>query len=461
MTKQDLLDKKLRLANEAKQILDAAHADGREALRKEEEEKFETIHKDIEAVRKHIDMIVRQEAADADNTESVGRRTDPNQLETRERTETTSLSRGHEDTDLAMRGWMLTQMAASDLVTSDMVAAGKRTGIDFQKRDYTIKLPKTRLKSLRHEDLRDQEQRMSQEYRAQSLTSAAGGYTVNPELIREFERALLWYGPMLRGDVVRQIRTDTGATLPFPTVNDTTNKGVRLAENTGAAQQDFTFSIMNLGAFKYSSKMVLVSAELLQDSGINLPEFLGSALGERIGRIVNDETTVGTGTTMPWGIVTRAAAFNAPSGTATVFGSTTAIAYANLVNFLHSVDVAYRQGAKFMMHDLTLAKIKALTDTTGRPVWAPSFATNVPDTLFGYPYVINNSMVSTLANGVRSIVFGELQKYIVREVRGITILRSDERFIDSHQSAFLAFARYDADLLNAGTGPVNAFIHTT
>jgi HK97 family phage major capsid protein len=460
MTKQDLLDKKLRLANEAKQILDAAHADGREALRKEEEDKFEAIHADIEKIRTHIALILKQEEADRETTESSGRRTDPNPTEGRAAHDS-GLSRGNEDSDLAMRGWMLTQMASSELVTSEMVAAAKRTGIDFQKRDYTIKLPKSRLKSLRYEDLRDQEQRMSQEYRAQSLTSAAGGYTVNPELIREFERALLWYGPMLRGDVVRQIRTDTGATLPFPTVNDTTNKGVRLAENTGAAQQDFTFSIMNLSAFKYSSKMVLVSAELLQDSAINLPEFLGSALGERIGRIVNDETTVGTGTTMPWGIVTRATAFNAPSGTATVFGSTTAIAYANLVNFLHSVDVAYRQGGKFMMHDLTLAKIKALTDTTGRPVWAPSFATNVPDTLFGYPYVINNSMVSTLANGVRSIVFGELMKYIIREVRGITILRSDERFIDSHQSAFLAFARYDGDLLNAGTGPVNAFVHTT
>jgi HK97 family phage major capsid protein len=266
---------------------------------------------------------------------------------------------------------------------------------------------------------------------------------------------------MLSGNVATIIRTDTGATLPFPTVNDTTNKGVRLAENTQVANQDVAFSIMNLTAFKYSSKMILVSVELMQDAGINLPEFLGAALGERIARIVNDETTVGTGTTMPWGIVTRAVASNAPSGTATVFGSTTAIAYANLVAYLHSVDVSYRQNAKFMMHDLTLAKIKALTDTTGRPVWAPSFATSVPDTLFGYPYVINNSMVSTLVNGVKSIVFGDLSKYIIREVRGITILRSDERFIDYHQSAFLAFARYDGDLLNAGTNPVMAFVHTT
>ena len=458
MTIQDLLHKKGMLANEAKQILDAAHADGREALRKEDEDKFEAIHADIEKISKHVGLLVKQEETERALSDTAGRITAPNTVQ-QTTTHDSMLARGTEDADLAFRGWMMTQSGKTP--TAEQVTAAKRVNLNLTQREYTVQLPKYKLRSTSYDDVRDYDARAAMETRAQSLTSASGGYVVNPEMIREFERARLWFGPMLSGNVATIIRTDTGATLPFPTVNDTTNKGVRLAENTQVANQDVAFSIMNLGAFKYSSKMILVSVELMQDAGINLPEFLGSALGERIARIVNDETTVGTGTTMPWGIVTRAVASNAPSGTATVFGSTTAIAYANLVAYLHSVDVAYRQNAKFMMHDLTLAKIKALTDTTGRPVWAPSFATNVPDTLFGYPYVINNSMVSTLANGVKSIVFGDLSKYIIREVRGITILRSDERFIDWHQSAFLAFARYDGDLLNAGTNPVMAFVHTT
>jgi len=457
MTIQDLLHKKGTLANEAKQILDAAHADGREALRKEEEEKFEAIHADIEKITKHVGLLVKQQETEKELSESTGRRSEPNKTETREHE--SSLSRGREDADLAFRGWMLNQSKKS--VPTEMVSAAKRVGVDMNLREYVVRLPRYKMRSTRWDDVKEWETRAADEQRAQSLTTTAGGYTVNPELIREFERARLWFGPMLSGTVATIIRTDTGATLPFPTVNDTSNKGARLAENTQVSQQDLVFSIMNLGAFKYSSKMILVSVELMQDAGINLPEFIGSALGERIARIVNDETTTGTGTTMPWGIVTRATASNLPTGTATSFGSTTAIAYANLVAFLHSVDVAYRQNAKFMMHDLTLAKIKALTDTTGRPVWAPSFATSVPDTLFGYPYVINNSMVSTLANGVKSIVFGDLSKYIIREVRDITVLRSDDRFIDFHQSAFLAFARYDGDLLNAGTNPVVACVHTT
>jgi hypothetical protein len=43
----------------------------------------------------------------------------------------------------------------------------------------------------------------------------------------------------------------------------------------------------------------------------------------------------------------------------------------------------------------------------------------------------------------------------------VAVLSSRERFIDFHQTAFLAFGRYDGDLLNAGTGPVKAGVHQT
>ena len=51
-------------------------------------------------------------------------------------------------------------------------------------------------------------------------------------------------------------------------------------------------------------------------------------------------------------------------------------------------------------------------------------------------------------------IFGALNKYLIRDVVGITLLRLDERYADFHQVAFLAFARADGNLLNAGTNPV-------
>ena len=90
---------------------------------------------------------------------------------------------------------------------------------------------------------------------------------------------------------------------------------------------------------------------------------------------------------------------------------------------------------------------------TGVPLWSPSLGAGQPDTILGYPYVINQS-ITTPATSVKSILFGDFSKYLIRDVRDVTLLRLDERFADYHQVGFLAFSRHDGDLLDAGTDPV-------
>jgi HK97 family phage major capsid protein len=144
----------------------------------------------------------------------------------------------------------------------------------------------------------------------------------------------------------------------------------------------------------------------------------------------------------------------------------TTILVDDLIDLEHSVDPAYRQTAKFMMHDSTLKVIKKLKDTSGRPIFLPGgnanlgggLVTGTPDTILGYPIQINQSM-AVLGTTVKSILFGALDKYLIRDVRGIELLRLDERFAEFGQVAFLAFARYDGNLLNAGTNPVKYFIN--
>ena len=124
----------------------------------------------------------------------------------------------------------------------------------------------------------------------------------------------------------------------------------------------------------------------------------------------------------------------------------------------HSVDPAYRGNAKWMMSDSALMKTKLLVDSQGRPLWAASISTGAPDTLMGYPIIINNDM-AVMAAGAKSVLFGDSQKYIIRDVLGVTLLRLEERYADFHQVAFLAFARMDGDLLDAGTHPVKYFVN--
>jgi HK97 family phage major capsid protein len=287
-----------------------------------------------------------------------------------------------------------------------------------------------------------------------SLTGSAGGDTIPTGFQPSFELAMLQFGGIR--NVADILRTATGNPLPWPTGNDSSNKGVMLGENTAVATNtDPTFGLVMWNAYKFTSKMILVPVELLEDSAFDLPSIIGAMCGERIGRIQADYFTTGTGAAQPKGIVTAATV-----GKTTA--SATAIKYAELVDLVHSVDPAYRGGSKvgFMFHDLILAYLSKLTDGNGKPIWDNSNQGNLGAntiTIAGrqYPFTINQSMASTVATGNKTVLFGDFSKYKIRDVASVRLRRLVERYADSDQEGFVAFARADGNLLDAGTHPVS------
>jgi HK97 family phage major capsid protein len=287
----------------------------------------------------------------------------------------------------------------------------------------------------------------NEETRALSATTGgAGGYTVPQGFYDQIIDAMKWYGGMR--NVAYVFGTDQGNTLPIPTSNDTNNIGELVAENTQVGTQDLQFGQANLGAYKFSSKLVLVPIELLQDSAFDIESFIATKLGQRIGRANNQYFTTGTGTNQPQGIVTAASL-----GKTGANGQTTAVTFDDLVDLEHAVDKAYREKAKFMFHDLTLKAVKKLKDSQGRPLWLPGIAFKEPDTINGYTFEINNDMAQ-MAASAKSIVFGDMSNYWIRDVKAIQVVRFNEKYMDYGQVGFLAFSRADGKLVNAGMNPV-------
>jgi len=348
----------------------------------------------------------------------------------------------------AMQAWLL---AGSDEErTQARRDAAQKAGISLDQKQFRIRLAQRAPKSLRAEDMKTWEER---DLTATFISPDSGGYnTVPDEAMRGLESALLAFGGMR--SVASVLRTGTGANLPIPTTNDTSNEGAILGEAAEVTTLDPVFSQLVLEAYKYTSKMILVSVEFLQDSSLNVADTIGRLLGERIARITNRHFTVGDGNGKPKGVVEAATS----SGVTTA--SSTAITYDELVDLIHSVDPAYRNnGASFMFHDNTLKALKKIKvpqfsgDTQGQPLWRPGMAVGVPDTIDSYAYTINQHMpVPTSAK--KAVLFGQLSKYQIRDVRDVTLLRLDERYAEFHQVAFLAFSRHDGDLLDAGTNPV-------
>jgi HK97 family phage major capsid protein len=280
-----------------------------------------------------------------------------------------------------------------------------------------------------------------------ATTGAAGGFTVPQGFYNELIDAMKWFGGMR--NVANVFQTDSGNALPIPTANDTSNVGAILAENTQAASTpDVPFGQVTLNAYKYTSNIVLVPIELLQDSAFDIESYLARKLGERIGRINNTHFTVGTGSSQPQGVVTGAV-----SGKVGLTGQTTSVIYDDLIDLEHSVDIAYRPNAKYMLNDQSLKAIKKLKDSQGRPLWLPGLAFKEPDTINGYGYQLNNDVAQMAANA-KSILFGDYSNYFIRDVKNIAVVRFNEKYMDAGQVGFVAFSRADGKLVNAGMNPV-------
>lgn len=285
-------------------------------------------------------------------------------------------------------------------------------------------------------------------------TPAAGGYLVPEGFRRQIETALLEFGGMR--EVATIMATDEGNDLPMPTSNDTSNTGEILAENAAATEQDTTFGARIYKAFMYSSKIIRVSFQLMQDSAFDLEGYLAGRLAERIGRITNTHFTTGIGANQPSGI-----AGDSVQGKAGATGQTTTVTWDDLIDLEHSVGIAYRrQRARFMFSDATLQAIRKLKDGNGQYLWQPGQPTGgFPNTIMQYPYTVNDD-VADMAASANSIFFGALWKYIIRDVRGFGLIRFTEKYADQLQVGFLGFSRHDGGLLDAGTNPVKHYTNS-
>lgn len=295
------------------------------------------------------------------------------------------------------------------------------------------------------------------ELRAQSEgTSSEGGYMV-PEGFREklIERMKAFGGV---ANVVETITTATGNALPWPTVDDTANLGEIVAEGgTFASGADLVFGTASLGAYKYmaggaSNLPLRVSVELLQDAAFDVQGLVSRKLGERIARIQAVHVVSGTGTAQPLGISTDLTGVEPAAGS---------IEYDDLINWIHSVDPAYREsGCRWAFNDASLATIKKIRDDNGNLIWRPDTADMATDagggTLLGYPVTIDQAFPDFLAAagaGVNWGVFGDLSEgYVIRRVKDVQLIVNPWTRAANGQVEYTAWSRMDATQQN-----VNAY----
>lgn len=276
--------------------------------------------------------------------------------------------------------------------------------------------------------------------------TTSGGFTVPTSFARSLYDFLEWYsGARQLGVTV--LTTAGGESLQFPNVATHGTAALR-GEGTALGENDAQFGQVTLNAWKYG-QLVQVSSELLEDSGVDLLGFVAEDAARGIARATDADYVTGSGTSKPKGIISTQ-----PVGATAQTGSTGVPSMANLIDLVYSVNPVARRGAQFFTLDTNAAKIRKITDTTGRPLWEPSNIVGTPDTLLGYPVIEDPNVAAFATAGGTAMAFGNFRGFYIRDVGTLRFERSDDFAFSSDLVTFRAVLRTDSDWVSGASGEV-------
>jgi HK97 family phage major capsid protein len=287
------------------------------------------------------------------------------------------------------------------------------------------------IRSLARGDIR------SFEFEKRDVSTSSTGSPVPTSFYNQVIDLARLVGPMLETSTI--LNTAGGENLQIPSLS-AYSTGTVTAEAGAIGESDPVFnSFVTLSAYKYSF-LTQVSRELIEDAGVDILGFLAQQTGNAMGYAINNALTVGTGTTQPNGIVSRA-------GSA-VTGTSLNPTADNIIDLVYNLDGAARRlpGVGFQMNASSIANVRKLKDNAGQFLFSPSLSAEARDLLLGHPIYENPAMASA-ASAVKPLIFGHLPSYYVRQVGGLRLDRSDDFAFSNDLVTFRATFRVDGNLI--------------
>lgn len=180
------------------------------------------------------------------------------------------------------------------------------------------------------------------------------------------------------------------------------------------------------------------SQRLIEDSAINLENWLVENLRDSFGFAEDEAFINGDGNQKPFGILHYAGGENDVE-----MSSADGIMIDDLINMLNSMAEQFLANATFLMHRRTLAKLQSLKDANGRFIWQAAISDKGPDTILGVPVVCSDAMPID----EHPVVLADFASaYKIVERSGISLLR--DPYTDKPFVKFYAVKRLGGDVVN-------------
>ncbi len=173
----------------------------------------------------------------------------------------------------------------------------------------------------------------------------------------------------------------------------------------------------------------MISQQLLDDSAVNLEQWLGDEVDAEFARQEGVAFLSGNGTNKPYGILTyvtgAANAARHPWGAivAVNSGAAAGLTGDGFIGLMYDLPSEFAQNAKLYINRMSLGAARKLKDGQGNYLWQPSYQQGEPQTLNGAPIVEVPDMPAVAAGNIAAL-YGDMEAtYLVVDRVGIVVLR--------------------------------------
>lgn len=204
---------------------------------------------------------------------------------------------------------------------------------------------------------------------------------------------------------------------------------------------DATFAQINLDAHKLHVA-VKVTEELLYDNAFGLENYIIRQFAKALANAEEDAFLNGTGNGQPLGLLSEEGGAEIGITTAAANG----ITYGEVVGLVYSLKRPYRKNAAFLCNDQTIAYLRTLTDTTGRPLWRDSMEDGEPGRILGFK-VYTSPYFPVMTAGLPAIAFGDFSYYNIGDRGTRSFAELKELYAGNGMVGFVAKERVDGKLV--------------
>ena len=250
-----------------------------------------------------------------------------------------------------------------------------------------------------------------------------GGYWVDPDTTGRITQRMFETSPMRQLANVQGISTDS-----LEGVWDGDEAGGAWVGETEAGTDETTPQI---GVWKIPGHELKTTPKatrkLLQDSQVNVEQFLSNKVARRFARLENTAFVTGDGNGKPRGFLTYDAAstseaFERGKIGRIVTATNDVVAFDDLYDLQGALKDEYEVNAVWTMNRRTRTTVRKLKDDEGRYLWEPSQQVGEPSLLLGRPVQSFEDMPD-IADGTLPIAIGDwTEAYQIVDREGISVL---------------------------------------